>query len=213
MGEGTYVPGRASHESSVATGLRCRCGKVRGEVNAARAYTRGTCYCKDCQAYARFLGQPGLMNDRGGTDIVPMSPSGVRIDEGLEQVACVSLSEDGRLRWYAACCRTPLGNTPRDPKLSYVGMPTTCFAAAPETIDAAFGARDRIVLNTGSASGIVRGTPLAFFLGGLRILGNMLAARVRREPPTLFFDASGRPIRRPRVLSAAERAALGANPR
>lgn len=151
------------------------------------------------------------MDEHGGTDIVPMSPAGVRITAGLERVACVSLSEKGILRWYASCCRTPVGNTPRDPKLAYAGMVTSCFDAAPGAVDAALGPRDRIVLNAGSATGPVRSTPFRFFAGVLRIVGNMLAARIRRQPPTLFFDPEGRPIRTPQVLTAEQRRELGAN--
>ena len=48
--------------------LKCRCGAVRGEMQPRRAYTRATCYCKDCRAYARFLGQPGVLDEAGGTE-------------------------------------------------------------------------------------------------------------------------------------------------
>lgn len=191
--------------------IRCRCGKVKGEADMGRAYTRATCYCRDCQAYARFLGQPGLMDANGGTDIVPMSPAGVRITDGLEHVACMALSDKGVLRWYASCCRTALGNTARDPKLPYAGMVTTCFDTNPEVIDAALGPRGRIALHTGSATGPVRSTPVAFFIGGLRILGNVLAARIRGQRPTLFFEPDGRPIRTPQVLTVEQRRELGAN--
>lgn len=196
----------------MAIALRCRCGKVQGEVDPERAYARGTCYCKDCQAYARFLGEPELVDSKGGTDVVPMSPDGVRITIGVENVTCMSLSERGVLRWYTSCCRTPLGNTPRDPKVAYVGMATACFDAAPEAIDGAYGARDHVVLNAGSATGKVRATPLAFLFGGLRILRGIVAGRIRRQLPTLFFDSEGHPIRAPQVLDAAQRNALGANP-
>jgi ABC-type molybdate transport system substrate-binding protein len=37
--------------------LRCKCGTVRGYVAyGANTANRGVCYCKDCQAFARFLG-------------------------------------------------------------------------------------------------------------------------------------------------------------
>ena len=93
--------------------IRCTCGQVRGEADLGHAYTRGTCHCHDCQAYARWLGRPELMDAAGGTDIVPMSPADIRLTAGVEHLACMSLSEKGTLRWYAACCRTPLGNTAR----------------------------------------------------------------------------------------------------
>ena len=82
--------------------LKCRCGAVRGEMQPRRAYTRATCYCKDCRAYALFLGQPGVLDEAGGTDVVPTAPATVRLTAGLEHVACMSLSPKGTLRWYAA---------------------------------------------------------------------------------------------------------------
>src|SRR5690606_34974463 len=55
--------------------LKCRCGAVRGEMQPRRAYTRATCCCKDCRAYARFLGDPGVLDEAGGTDVVPTAPA------------------------------------------------------------------------------------------------------------------------------------------
>lgn len=179
--------------------LRCRCGEVRGELDPAGAYTRATCYCRDCQAYARWLGHPGMLDAHGGTDVVPMAPSAVRLTRGQELVACMSLSRKGLLRWFAACCRTPLGNTPRDPRVHYVGMLPACFDAPPAAVDAAFGPAARIVLNTGSATGQVRATPLAFAWGGLRIFAGIMGARLRGRLASPFFDDSGRPIREPQL--------------
>lgn len=196
----------------MAIAMRCECGNVRGEVDLSRAYTRGTRYCRDCQAYARWLERPQLMDACGGSDVVPMSPAGVRITAGLEHVACMSLSAKGVLRWYAACCRTPLGNTPRSARLAYLGLPVACLDATREAIDAAIGPRDRIVLNAGSATCKVRATPLAFALGGLRIVAHILVARVGERPPSPFADGQGRRLRTPVVLGAAERTALDANP-
>ncbi|HST44700.1 MAG TPA: DUF6151 family protein [Luteimonas sp.] len=192
--------------------MRCGCGNVRGEVALARAYTRGTCYCRDCQAYARWLGRAELMDACGGSDIVPMSPAGVRITAGLQHVACMSLSGKGTLRWYAACCRTPLGNTPRSAKLAYLGLPVACLDAAADDVDRAAGRRDRLVLNAGSATCEVRPTPFAFLLGGVAIFAHVVAARLRAPPPSPFVDGAGRRLRIPVVLTAAERDALGANP-
>jgi hypothetical protein len=196
----------------MAMSMRCECGTVRGEVDPGRAYTRGTCYCHDCQAYARWLARPGLMDECGGSDVVPMSPGGVRISAGVEHVACMSLSDKGILRWYADCCRTPLGNTPRSRKIPYLGLPTACLDATPAAVDAVLGPRDRIVLNAGSATCKVRRTPVAFFFGGLGIFGHIVAGRLGARPPSPFLGADGRWLRTPRVLDATERAALDANP-
>jgi hypothetical protein len=188
--------------------LQCRCGTVKGELEPARAYTRATCYCKDCRSFARFLAVPGVMDAAGGTDIVAMAPAAVRFTDGIEHVACMSLSSNGLLRWYAACCRTPLANTPRESKLPYVGVVTACFADPPQTVDAALGPSGRTLINTPSATAPVKSTPLAFATGGLRILAGIIGARLRRERTSPFFDASGRPLREPHVISREERAAL-----
>lgn len=188
--------------------LRCRCGAVQGEIDEDRAYTRATCYCKDCRAFARFLGVPGVLDASGGTDIIPMAPAALRFTAGNENVVCMSLSPKGVLRWYASCCRTPLANTPRDPKLPYVGVVTDCLGATPQVLEAAFGPRDRVVLNTQSATAPVKTAPVAFALGGLRILMGILGARLRRERVSAFFDANGRPVREPHVITREERAAL-----
>ena len=191
--------------------LRCRCGAVRGEMDTSRAYARATCYCRDCRAFVRFLGAPGVLDASGGADIVATAPTAVRFTSGTEHIACMSLGPRGLLRWYAACCRTPLANTPREPKLPYVGMVTACFDAEPRVVEAALGRRDRIVLNTESATAPVRATPLAFVTGGLRIFAGILRARLRRDRGSPFFDASGQPLREPEVISREQRAELQRN--
>ena len=189
--------------------LRCHCGSVEGFVASPRAAARAVCYCRDCQAFARFLGQPAVLDGNGGTDIVAIAPDALRITAGIGQVACMSMGPKGLLRWYAACCRTPLANTSRDPKLYYTGVVAACLDAAPAELDAALGPRDRIVANTGSATAPVESSGLRFVLGGLRIFGPVIAARLRgRRAGAPFFDASGQPLRQPEVISRERREAL-----
>lgn len=97
--------------------LRCRCGQVRGiatDVSASNGY-RFICYCKDCQAFARFLERPDVLDPAGGTDIFQMPPARLKIIDGMEALRCLRLSEKV-LRWYAGCCRTPIANTAADPR-------------------------------------------------------------------------------------------------
>ncbi len=93
--------------------LRCRCGRVRGVVTdvAPETVNRLVCYCDDCQAFAAFLGQPGVTNGAGGTDVCHVAQSRVKILEGEDELRCMRLSEKGMIRWFAGCCRTPIGNT------------------------------------------------------------------------------------------------------
>jgi hypothetical protein len=194
--------------------IRCRCGSLEGVLAAPQRAARAVCYCRDCQAYARFLGNSERTLDAlGGTDIVATRPDFVQFTRGAEQLRCVSLSEKGLLRWYAQCCRTPIGNTPRDPKFPYVGLVHDCLAGSDAERDAAFGPA-KTVLNVGSASGKVEPARLALFFGILRILRNVLSAKLGgkyRSNPFFRVDA-GVPVVEPQVLSADERKALGANP-
>ncbi|NUZ08287.1 DUF6151 family protein [Piscinibacter koreensis] len=189
--------------------LRCRCGALRGHLVLPATAARAVCYCKDCQAYAHFLGDPGRVLDAaGGSDIVAIAPSRVRLEQGLERLACMSLSPRGLLRWYAGCCMTPIGNTPRDARVHYLGLVHSCLDEQP--LDAAFGAA-RVRINTGSARRKVTATPVAATVAMLRLLRVMVPARWsgrwRRNP---FFDDSGVPAREPQVIDAAERARLTA---
>jgi hypothetical protein len=38
--------------------LQCRCGTIQGHVDDPRSANRALCYCRDCQAFAHFLGSP-----------------------------------------------------------------------------------------------------------------------------------------------------------
>jgi hypothetical protein len=94
--------------------LRCRCGRVRGVARAVSSSSgfRFVCYCKDCQAFARFLERPDVLDAAGGTDIFQMPPASVKLTDGTDALRSVRLSDKTRvLRWYADCCRTPIGNT------------------------------------------------------------------------------------------------------
>jgi hypothetical protein len=162
--------------------------------------SRMVCYCQDCQRGARCLGgAAGILDEAGGTDIVATLPRQVHFEQGVESLACLSLSERGMLRWYASCCDTPIGNTPRDHKTSYVGLIHSCLSSQP--LDPSFGPA-RIRLNTKSATRPVASTPLANIAVVLKLMKTILLTRFGgryRENP--FFHAdSGQPIRQPRLL-------------
>lgn len=103
--------------------LRCRCGHVRGiahDVSPSAGF-RLVCYCEDCQAFARFLDRPDVLNAAGGTDIFQVPPGHVKLTAGRDALRCLSLS--GKvLRWYAACCRTPIANTAAGARFPVLGL-------------------------------------------------------------------------------------------
>ena len=188
--------------------LQCQCGTLKGYVSPPKMANRGVCYCKDCQAFARFLERPGdaVLNELGGTEIVATLPKHVHFTQGLEALVCMSLSDHGLLRWYTSCCNTPIGNTPRDFKISYVGLIHSCLAKRSPSLEDSFGPV-RMVLQTKSAKGQVKPTPISNFLTMLRIMKSVIATRLsgnyKRNP--FFVEDSGAPIKQPRVLTKAER--------
>ncbi|HET8746610.1 MAG TPA: DUF6151 family protein [Ramlibacter sp.] len=134
--------------------FQCACGKLQGEIRQPRHGVRAVCYCRDCQAYAHLLQRADQVLDAsGGTDVVATPASNVAITAGREQLACVSLSPRGLLRWYAACCGTPIANTPRNWKLPYVGLVHTCLHQ-PDPLERSFP-RVALRVNTKSAHGPV----------------------------------------------------------
>jgi hypothetical protein len=190
--------------------LRCECGKVQGVVVDPRRTFRGVCYCRDCQAFAHFLGRErDALDARGGTGVVQTAPRNVSFTQGLSALACIRLTPKGLLRWYAACCNTPIGNTMASPKMSFVGLVDTCLRDPERSLEHSFGPPRAWVYVDGA-----RGTPKPKQVGQGRMirwaLGTILKARIngdyRRTP---FFRADGgQPIAPPRILGEAEHARL-----
>jgi hypothetical protein len=194
----------------MSIGLRCQCGKLQGEVDTRGVAARVVCYCKDCQAYARFLGRDAdVLDAAGGTEVEATLPAAVRFTAGIEHLGCMSLSPRGPYRWYATCCRTPIGNTARDPKMSYVGLVRACLDAPAESLDRQLG-RARGVVNRASAHGPVAATPAGTAWAVAKIGSMILRARLGggyRDNP-FFVPGAATPIRAPQVLTLDERKAL-----
>ena len=187
--------------------LRCRCGTLRGIVNHPEKVSRGVCYCKDCQAFAHFLGKTGdILDEMGGTDVMATLPKYVTFTRGLEVLACMSLTEAGMLRWYASCCNTPIGNTPRDFKTSHVGLIHTCLEDPSRTLQGSFGPV-RMRVNTKHAKGKPKSMPLSTVTSILRFMSSLIRARLDGSyKSTPFFNSDrGTPVVPPKVLTRNER--------
>jgi hypothetical protein len=178
--------------------ISCRCGQLRGAVAVGAKVTRAVCYCRDCQAFAASLGEPaGMLDSKGGTDVVATLPRYVFFMAGAERLACLSLTDRGLLRWYASCCRSPIGNTPRNPRISYVGLVHSCLGRDPRSLDAAFGTPDFFTFAQ-HAKGPVRSSGLRMATATVRIAGRLLGARLDgswRQSP--FFDSDLKPVSTP----------------
>jgi hypothetical protein len=187
--------------------LQCRCGTLKGYVSHPERVSRGVCYCKDCQAFAHFLGTTGdILDEMGGTDVVATLPKYVTFTQGSEALACMSLTEKGMLRWYASCCNTPIGNTPRDFKVSHVGLVHTCLEDPQRTLDSSFGPV-RMRVNTKHAKGKPKLMPLSTIASVLRFLSSLIRARLdgSYKSTPFFAPDRGTPVVSPKVLTSIER--------
>jgi hypothetical protein len=190
--------------------LQCRCGTVKGYVSRPGSVNRAVCYCRDCQAFAHFLGRANeILDSKGGSDIVQTTPACVTLTDGVETLACIRLTEKGLVRWYARCCSTPIGNTLADFKMSFVGLVHSCLDNAGKSLDESFGPV-RMRVNTKSAKGEVHSSSLAATAGFMRILAMLMRARLNGSyKRTAFFSPeTGAPVATPKVLSRGEREQL-----
>jgi hypothetical protein len=200
--------------------LRCRCGALRGVATGVSpdAGTHLVCTCTDCQAYAHYLDRADLLDARGGTDIFQLTPSQLRITAGADRLACVRLTGKGPLRWYASCCRTPVGNTAARPRMPFVGVVLACLDPALDarTREAALGPSRGTVFPGSAIGGLRPGEstrpPLGLILRTVRVLAGA-ALRGRHRPSPFFDPASGQPVVAPKALSQSEREALCARSR
>lgn len=186
--------------------IRCHCGKLKGTLNRSPEVNRCVCYCKDCQAFAHFLKREHeILDERGGTRIIQTIPANITFTEGIENLACMRLTENGLLRWYAACCHTPIGNTLPTSNLSFIGLIQTCVSADQTSLDNTFGPI-RMYVNTESAIGENKPKSAEVLSGTLRVFGMMLKARLdgRYKQTPFFVMESGSPIVVPKVLNAEE---------
>jgi hypothetical protein len=190
--------------------IQCRCGTLKGYVSRSDGANRCVCYCRDCQAFAHFLGRAGeILDSNGGTDVVQTRAVNVVFTEGREALACMRLTPNGLLRWYSRCCNTPVGNTLANSKVSFVGLVHSCLEGTGPTLEDSFGPVQAYV-NTQSTKGGVKSSPLALVAVILRFIVMVAGARMdgsyKRSP---FFAAdTGVPIVAPKVLSPDEREQL-----
>jgi hypothetical protein len=188
--------------------LRCRCGHVRAHAVDVSPSTTNcvVCYCHDCRAFARWLGRDDLLDAGGGTRVVQMARGRVAFDAGLDAVQCMRLSDKGMFRWYASCCRTPVGNTL--PVAPFLGVISGFFD--PDAADRWTREVPLLVrVHTGSACGPVPagGAPaLPMFLRVTRLLLGWTVRGLGGD--TLFDRKTRKPRVEPRVLTRSERDAL-----
>ena len=196
--------------------IRCHCGAFKAIAHDVSGATgnRCVCYCDDCQAFARFLERELEILDRnGGTEIFQMSPARVEITRGTEHLACMRLSPGGTLRWYTACCNTPIGNTLPSPALPFIGLIENCIdfpdGVSEEEVIGPVRARIHGRFATGDRASLdaYPKVPVGLLLRFLRLLAGWRLSGAHRRTP-FHKPGSGEPVAEPLVLSLRDRQAL-----
>ena len=191
--------------------LRCRCGAVRGLARdvVPSKINHCFCYCDDCQAFAHYLGRAGgVLDAHGGTEITQMSQANIGFSAGADKIAAVRLSPKGMIRWYASCCRTPIGNTMATTLMPFVGVIKAIIDAPAAALGPVRGRG--FARSAKGGHGAVPNDGLPEILMIARVLAKVLRWRLRGDHKrSAFHDpATGKPLVEPHVLGAAEREEL-----
>jgi Family of unknown function (DUF6151) len=211
--------------------LSCWCGRVRGVARdvSPPAGFRLVCYCRDCQAFAHFLAhvpekwspvfrqghapmqESNVLDAAGGTDIFQMPTGRLQLTAGTDAVRCLRLSSKGIFRWYADCCRTPIGNTV-GPRFPMIGLIHSFMSGeGGRSRDEALGRPACRIYERSASRPLPPDAPPRSSLGlTFRRISTVLGWWWRGlGRPNPFFDTrTGAPLAVPRVLTPAERAAL-----
>jgi hypothetical protein len=83
------------------------------------------------------------------------------------------------VRWYTRCCDTPIGNTPADFRMSFIGLLHSCLENDGKSLDESFGPV-RMWSFTKRAKTPVRPRTHTMVAGILRVIGMVIRAPQRR---------------------------------
>lgn len=184
--------------------LSCTCGNVQGVATVSPSSgNRVVCYCDDCQKFAHYLnGENTVLDEYGGSDIFQTAHSQIKITSGIGDVRAVRLTEKGMYRWYANCCKTPIGNT-MGPGMPFVGVIHN-FIGDKENYDKNLGpirayVHAKLAKKVPPTDKKKSGFPLSF----LRILIKIFTWKIKgKNQPSPFFNPEGNPISQPEILKS-----------
>lgn len=187
--------------------IQCQCGAIRGQLDITGVSNRAICYCTDCRAFASYLGRAAdVLDERGGTEIVQVAQPKLHFTQGKDRIAAVRLGEKGLIRWYASCCKTPIGNTMADAKGSFVGLIHSSLDHS--RMDRDFGAAVAMV-NTDTALGDPKPKQQGLLGAIARFAWIVISTRISgKYKDSPLFDGSGSLIVTPTILAAPELARL-----
>ncbi len=104
--------------------ISCACKSFRAVIfnSGKNRGDRATCYCRDCQAAAHYLGSPAVLDAWDGTDLFVTSSARMAFLLGHDQVESFCFSPNATKRWYAKCCRSHICNTFSDSSIPFMSL-------------------------------------------------------------------------------------------
>lgn len=184
--------------------ISCDCGTFKARLTAFPRNTPGrlVCYCRDCQSYLDRIDRRDVLDEYGGTEVIPVYPSEVEFLQGDAHLGCYRLSEHGTFRWASSCCHSPIANT--RPGFPWAGIfHTACTSADPDALASLGEVRSRIYGRDAAGTPAFRISekiaPRDMFVVMPFILKGKFLKKHRGSP---FFRAdSATPIREPTLLA------------
>lgn len=126
--------------------IQCDCGSFQAKLANSPKNSPGrlVCYCDDCQAFAAALERTDVLDEFGGTQVVPAYPSDITVIKGISDLCYTQVTQDGLYRYSTTCCNSPILNT--RPNFPWAGIFHSAYTAADTKALSEFGeVRSRIM--------------------------------------------------------------------
>lgn len=188
--------------------IQCECGTFRARLKAFPKDTPGrlVCFCDDCQRYLNHLGRSDLLDENGGTEVIPAYPADVEFTQGAEHLKCTRLSPTGTFRFSTTCCNTPVANT--RPGGPWAGIFRRMYTTRdPAMLDRTLGPVRSRIMGKFAKGTPPAGTPAKFDLKAIvSVMPFILKGKLLgKTKPSPFFGADGvTPVVVPTVLAEAQ---------
>jgi hypothetical protein len=187
--------------------ISCDCGAFEAKLTEFPNNTPGrlACYCKDCQAYLNKIGRSDVLDEFGGTEVIPAYPKDVELVKGTENLKCSRLSPNGLHRWSTTCCNSPIGNT--RPGFPWVGFYHSAYKAKdPNALNSLGDIRSRIFGRDAKAGAPFEISNKISFKAMLAVTPFIIKGKIKKmSESSPFYEADGKtPIREPELLPRSE---------
>ncbi|WP_169542881.1 DUF6151 family protein [Sneathiella aquimaris] len=183
--------------------IQCQCGKVQAQLTGFPRHTPGrlVCYCNDCQNFLEKINRTDLLDEYGGTEVIPVYPSEIEILKGKEFLRCNRLTPEGLNRWTADCCNSPIANTKSN--FPWAGLMHSVFTVEDPNFLQNFGPiRARIMGQYAKNNPAFKISDKISLLDMLKVFPFILKGKIlKKHKHSPFFEDDGTtPVSPPKLL-------------